>query len=264
MWAFVANIAGLAGILGISVTNFLTDSLKSWIAVAAFVGVCAYLICQIFIISKKVLSQTHPSGFLPLSSIAKYVTSDGKNLEFETLRHLQIKRPFLRHIDHAFHWTGSKEPKVSSEIQIVQPVKRSQNTTASSVKMIFPRTRIYNDVEVVHIKMLIDDSDEKSETYLSMRVQAPICLISFQVDLLHVTQRYHGESAKFTRSLIENGSAAVIEDIKIIQFSASTKSFFHMVTNPEPGYEYKLWWPRPMLTNGKAAGKRQGVKVQSP
>jgi len=121
--------------------------------------------------------------------------------------------------------------------------------------MVFPSTRIYNDVEVVHIRMQIDDSDEISETFLSQRVESPIRLISFRVELLHASTKYNGEVAKLTRSLIENGSSALVEDVDIVPFNVATKSFLYMVTNPEPGYSYKLSWPRPQLN-----GARNGIK----
>jgi hypothetical protein len=176
------------------------------------------------------------------------------------VRHIQIKRPFLRHINHRFNWSGSKEPVILSDIQTAGKPINVQGTTSQEVKLTFPTTRIYNDVEVVHMKMLLDDSDETSLTHLAQKVESPIRLLTYRVELLHVSNKYHGECAKLYRENFENGNAAVAEELQTIKFNPSTKSFDAKVPNPEPGYNYILAWPRP----GTSPSKTPKRKITRP
>lgn len=200
-----------------------------------------------FLSSKHLITQAYPKGYLPLSSFSKYTTSDGKNIVYEVFRHIQIKWPVLQKIEHRFEWTGTQEPRVQSDLQNSGAISPINGTRLKSLLLNFKHPKIYNSVEVIHFKMEIDDSDQASKPFLCQKVENPIYLISFRVELLNAQTTYFLEKAKFTRQNIANGSSAIEENLATISFDSATKSYFHQVPNPEPGYTYKLSWTRPPI-----------------
>ncbi|MDB5797225.1 MAG: hypothetical protein JWP36_1127, partial [Paucimonas sp.] len=253
----VAKITGIAGITGISLTQWLTDTVKALIALGAFVLLLAFCGYRLYLVSDHLLKEHYPKGYLPLSSTAKFTTSDGKTFVYELWRHIQVKRPALRKFEHRFEWSGTKVPLVRSDLQSVSPVADIPGETAKQVDLTFSQTRVYNEVEVVHILMDLDDSDGVSQPYLRQRVEAPIRLIAFDVELLHAPKQYNGEHAKLCRKSIEKGQSAVEQSLATVPFNAMTKSFAFQLHNPEPGFDYIFSWEKPPLAS---AARRRGDK----
>ena len=180
-------------------------------------------------------------------------TSDGKTYVYELYRHIQVKKPVMRIFEHKFLWSGTKDPRISSDLQTISPIKNIPGETRKVVELCFPQTRMYNDVEVVHLKMDCDDSDQAASPHIQHAVKHPIRVIAFDVELLHATKGYFGEKAKVIRRASGNGSA-IEEPLATVDFDPVTKSFSYRLLNPEPGYDYRIMWPRPPLpkVNGKA------------
>jgi len=162
----------------------------------------------------------------------------------ETHRHIQIKTAFEKRFTHKFLWTGSKAPIVTSDLQTVSAVESVAGENTKRVTLTFPRVRMFNEAEVVQLRMDIDDSDEIAQTYLRQRVDQPIRLIHFRVELLHASAKYFAQSALVTRCSTALDHA-IPEELKRVPFDAVTKSFSHQIIDPDPGYQYQLSWSRP-------------------
>lgn len=245
IFEFLGYLAVLATLLGVSATTLLTDPEKAWTALALVVSTALFICFQVYRMVRAHLNAQHPTGFLPLSSFAKYATSDGKNITYEMFRHLQIKLPCTSHFEHKFMWTGSTPPKVESDIQEVGQINSIPGETTKSIKLKFKKAKIYNDVEVIHLNMSMDDSDNKSKTFLQHNVSSPISFISFKVELLHAGAAYFGKHATLSRKDLLKGVRANTEFLQIYPFDAMSKSFSCNMNNPEPGYSYTLSWDRP-------------------
>lgn len=245
MWNWIGNIGALFGIGGISIAQFLSDADKAIIALCAFLLLLFYVG---YLFSRTVNRRwkiKYPKGYLPISTIGRMLTTDGKHIVYETTRHIQVKQAMMHHFEHRFFWTGTNDPKITSSLQTPSKIDCVHGEKTKCVKLKFPQTRVFDEVEVIHMRMDIDDSDAKSETFLSHSVDSPVTLISWRIELPFVTEKYNGSNAVLLRTALKNNGHPIDENIATIPFDAVTKSFFHDVTHPEPGYEYKLSWPRP-------------------
>jgi hypothetical protein len=245
IWTIITNIAVVASLLGVGAVTFLTDPIKQWIALAIFVVALVYYGYQMYRFVQGSLTRRYPEGFLPLSAFVRYVTSDGYNITYEIFRHIQIKRPYLSNFDHPFNWTGSHEPKCESDLQYICKISSVVGKTTKLLQLKFKKPRIYNDVEIIHFRMELDDSDHKSQTYVGQNVHDPIRLVCFRVELLHANQAYYNKVAVVSRKRVDNGTNSLDEILVRVKFDQATKSYYHQVTDPEPGYNYRLTWERP-------------------
>lgn len=249
MWSLLGNVAVIAGLLGVSATNFVDGSDKGYWALAAVVATCVFVCFQAYRATKASLERRYSNGYLPIASFMRYTTANGTDYVYELFRHIQIKKPFMRSFAHSFTWSGTNLPLIKSDLQSPGVAKERKNldgSTGTTVPLKFDVTKIYNDSEIVHLTMDIDDADQCSSPHLSQVVTAPIRLLSYRVELLHAPQSYCRQVAKFSRRP-SNQAGAADEHLLNINFDPITKSYSHQAQNPEPGYVYKLAWERPPL-----------------
>ena len=233
--------------MGVSASTLMTDKYKAWTAICLVVATVAFICIQVFRITKRQMEMQHPSGFLALSAFVRYASTDGKNITYEVFRHIQVKRPCLSFFEHKFMWSGSIQPKFESDLQEIGGVDSIKGENTKSLKLKFKRAKVYNDVEVIHIKMTMDDSDQKSETFIQQSVLSPVSVICFRVELLYTDTNYFGKKAILTRRETSKGHRASDETIGYYNFDATAKSFYCSVAEPEPGYTYRLAWERPNI-----------------
>ena len=245
MWGTVGNIGALASIIGISATNWFSDPTKAWIALAMFILLLLFAGWRTYAVTTHFLKQHYPKGYLPLSAASKWTTSDGKNVSYELIRHIQIKRPVMTYFDHKFFWSGTKDPVVNSVLQTPSVLTGTDGETSKTCRLHFRTYKKFNEVEVLQILMEIDDSDEASSPHLAHRVESPIRLITFEVELLHADKKYFGKHAKLCRSSLEKGESAIVEHLKLIPFNSMTRSYSLQLPDPEPGFKYIFSWERP-------------------
>jgi hypothetical protein len=253
MWRFFGNIASLAGIAGVSGTDLVGAQWKPWVALVAFISCMAYIAWRARKAFDTFSKQHYPRGYLPLSAFARYTTSDGCRITYELFRHIQIKKAYERVFRHHFFWSGSKDPVIRSDLQTVSSIRPIEGESMKEVVLTFPRIRMFNDVEVLHMRMELDDTDGKSSPYLAMNVEQPVRLLNFRVELLHANKTQHGKIATITRRPI-NKPAGKVEELGTVSFNTMTKSYSHQIADPEPGWNYRIEWVKP---NG---AKRNGVK----
>jgi hypothetical protein len=245
MWQWIGNIAALATLAGLSLAQFLTDSVKAWLALVAWLLLLVYIG---FLVARTISTRwalKFPKGYSPISTVGRLITTDGKHLVYETTRHIQIKTAVMRHFEHRFFWTGSKDPVITSTLQEPSKIDPIPGEKTKCVRLKFKQTRVFDEVEVIHIRMDLDDSDQTSKPYLSHRVETPITLISWRIELLHAANTYHGSHAVITRTALSNQGNPVEEHLEKVPFDAITKSFLYSIIHPEPGYQYCMTWPKP-------------------
>ncbi|AGW92097.1 hypothetical protein N234_18850 [Ralstonia pickettii DTP0602] len=260
MWQVVSNVGALLGILGVSITNFISDENKAWISLGVITILMVIVGWRVWKVTDHYVKQHYPKGYVPLSASARWTTSDGQNITYELTRHIQIKTARMRSFEQRFCWTGTKLPVVKSDLHTASSITDVPNENLKKFKLTFPQTRIFNDVEIVQFQMQIDDSDEAAETQVTQMVEDPMRLIDFRVELLHMNGRYQGQKATVSRIALDRSINAKDEVLDSIAFDPSTKSFSHKILNPEPGYAYKLAWPR----NAVGAAKRTQKKAGQP
>jgi hypothetical protein len=114
MWKLAGNLASLAGILGVSASDLIGEQWKPWVALVAFISCMAYITLRAHKVFNRFSKQHYPSGYLPISSFNRYTTLDGKRIQYEVHRHIQVKTAYMKSFEHRFQWTGTKDPVVSS------------------------------------------------------------------------------------------------------------------------------------------------------
>lgn len=252
MWGWVT---GFVGITGASVISFVKES---W---AAHLSVSVAIVCLLVVTGKvlwvlhKAQQRHYPKGYLPISAIARFSTLDGKFFKYEAVRHIQIKTAWMKGFDHKFFWTGSNQPRIVSSLQIPEPTFSDEPDGYKKVELKFKAPKFYNDTEVIHFEMSIDDSDQKSSPFLAFDVNNPMQLLEFRVDLIHANKAYMKNSARLERRLIKVNQSHPYERCEIIPFDGMTKSYRAVVIDPSPGYSYRLIWEKPAVQGVPKAKK---------
>lgn len=243
-WEIIVVGSVLCGVTGLSLFSFASDALKANIALGGFLLFLVFLGWKAQRTFNQVLGKTYINGYDKLSTFVRYSTSDGDNIQYETFRHIQNKHLLRDYIEHEFHWTGSKPPVITSCLQEIGPVEPVAGTTRSKVRVKFRRPILFNEVEVLHLRMEIDDTDHKSETRIGLLVREPTKLITFKAELLHAKGKYNGATARILRSDIDKNNGNPPKQIGTVKFDTVSKSFEHILPNPEPGFTYSLEWDR--------------------
>ena len=180
-----------------------------------------------------------------ISTDIKYETDDGFKISYETYRIIQSKSVYLDSIEHGFKWSGSKEAKISSDMQKVGELISSGRDSESydKVRLIFPTPWMYNENCVVHFHAEMDDSDEQSETMISYKVSSYAEFIHFRVILRYKPEGCK-DKAKVYIKKISSDTMAKEKELLTIPFDDKTKSYEFVQDKPKIGYFYILRWER--------------------
>lgn len=243
-WQILIAGSVLASFTGLSLFTFASDPLKANIALGAFLLFLVFLGWRAQRTFNQVLDKTYLNGYETLSTFVRYSTSDGNKIQYETFRHIQNKVLVRDHMEHKFHWTGSKAPKITSCLQEIGEIQPVEDTAQSKVRINFKKPILFNEVEVVHLRMELDDSDHSSKTYVGLLVREPTKAITFKVELLHSKDKFNGTYAKILRNDIDRNKGNPPKEIESVQFDSVSKSFEYILPNPSPGYRYSLEWER--------------------
>lgn len=248
------------GIIGVSFAAVLSDEYQRLIAMFALILTLGFIVWRVWVYTKDRIEQKYPDGYATLSSFAKWTTFDGIISTYDQFRHIQIKQPVKTCFEQIYHWSGSISPKVSSSLQDCCGPEHIPGAEQKMVRLKFHRAKVYNEVEIIHTKMITDDTDGKAEPYLCQNVKHPVYLISFRVDLLHVGPAYFGKQAEVTRTNNSQGQNPLAEHVDYVPFDPVTKSFSWQKANPEPGYRYKIEWEKPPAQRAKPDRRRGKAK----
>jgi hypothetical protein len=219
---------------------FIEDKNKVLISFLFFIFLLLVLIGTLIYTILKFLSNS-TSDFESKSTFIKYETLDGNKISYEVYKLIQCKRPMLSKYDYSFKWSGTHLPNITSELQKVENVLDSRDpSNYDKAILIFSKPLSFNDSCVINFKADLDDTDKKSETYISNRIIRPVDIIHYRIVL-----RYKDTSSNaiLERRKIESASQ-VFEKIKEIAFDYTSKSYEYALLNPELGYIYRIKWDR--------------------
>lgn len=182
-----------------------------------------------------------PNGYINDSSYVRYFTRDGIHIEYETYKYIQCKKLLITEHEHGFKWSGTQAPEIFSDIQEVKKIENSNNGTYDKVFLKFKKPLRYNECETIHVKMKLDNSDDKAKPYLETRLSSPLKLLRWKIELLHKQETYNGR-AVFKRRKIGDEFNHQYDEIKTIAFDPISKSYDLSIPWPDPGYYYRLDW----------------------
>jgi hypothetical protein len=175
------------------------------------------------------------------STFIKYETVDGNKITYEVYKLIQCKRPISSDYTYNFKWSGTHLPTIYSNLQDVTDIYDDKNPSNYDRAILkFKNPLKFNDSCVLHFKADLDDTDQKSDTYVSNRILKPVDVIHLRVILKH---KSNSSNAVLERKKIDSVSQNFIE-LKEIAFDLNSKSYEHHLLNPEVGYIYRLRWER--------------------
>lgn len=172
----------------------------------------------------------------------KYETSDGYNIDYNVYKVIQSKSILLKELKHGFKWTGSKEPKISSNLQECINTKHNIDDDSFNFACLNLKTPLYyNQTALLHFRAEMNDSDQRSETMISCKVSSFIEIIKFRVILKHIN---YDSKAKLYKRKINSLTLNKEKEIATIPFDINTKTYEYIQERPEIGFFYILRWER--------------------
>lgn len=232
-----------AGICSIVSLFLIFAKDKNQLILSLIVFIVFLVICFLRLIwfTSQFLMSKSENGYYKLATIVKYTTSDGKHITHDLQKYIQCKQMIMMEHDHEFYWTGSQEPVIESETMKFEEIRKGDDHYKKAIlKFITPL--VYNRFFLVHIRMILDDSNGSSKPYINMRVKENTQLITFRVELLHKKRKV--PDATLSRSKISANGSDISEFIEMVPFNSKTFSYDCNKYNPEVGYSYKLEWEK--------------------
>lgn len=241
---WLALLATIFTILGINLSQLIQEPIQSWIVFGLSCFLILFTIVRIYLVSKNIMKHEYPNGYSTSASFFKYSTLNGIHATYEQFRYIQVKSPYKSSFEHRFHWTGTNQPKVESDLQTVGDITNGEDDLGRkfySTSLMSNHSLIYNECDILHTKATIENDDARP--FLAQNVKEPIKLLNFKIELWHAPSEYNNR-AKIVRQLIDKPSSNE-EEIDWVDFNHSTKSFSYTVIKPIAGYCYKIEWTKP-------------------
>ena len=234
-------VAGLASVIGLFIV-FLPNKNQVIIALCAFIAFLLIILIRIFWLTNQFLKNKSENGYDKLATLVRYRSEDGRFITNEIQKYIQCKTVIMDKHIHEFYWSGSTHPIVESDTMSFDCIKESDDGYKKAF-LKFKDPLVYNGVFVVHIRMKMDDSDQKSKPYISMRVKEKTQLVTFKVELFY-KHGNHIPNARISKKKL--GTLAPMDDeyINNIPFNTKTFSYEYNIYNPEVGYSYKIEWEK--------------------
>jgi hypothetical protein len=239
---YLTPFASIASIIGVILIAF-NDKTNGIIALSCLIIFLLALYIRLYILLNRMIQNKYPKGVARLSTSFKYSTNDSKYIKYEVYKHIQCKLLFMKKLSHDFKWSGTVVPKIYSKLQNVSSNIIRNAKDYDKVELFFKSPLLYNQVAIIHIGMDLDDSDNKSKTYLETKISQPILQVHFKVELCYKPDNYNIES-KLLRKDFESNLNEDFELLELIPFDSKLKSYDYYLLNPEPGYYYRLAWER--------------------
>lgn len=245
-WSTVWNSAGIiASVAAFMLALFVAkDSTQAWIACSFFILFLIYVAIRVTFTINQLVKQTYVDGYAKLATHVHYICVDGKIVEYETQKIIQSKVPCLFKVKHGFKWSGTKPPEITSEYhEIVDTIKRNDKSEFDQVVIQLCEPLLYNQVGVVSIKMIIDDSDHKSEPRSSHKVEEPTQVISWRISLGGTNDRSHAP-ARLLKCSLHSKTGPKWEFLHNVPYHQVHRCYETRLLYPDFGYIYKLEWDR--------------------
>lgn len=182
----------------------------------------------------------HYSNFI----FKKMTTTDGKHFVYDVYIDIQCKKPIMLEGKYNFKWSGTLPPVIKSNLQKLGTIVRAQNSTDFDyINYYLVNPLLYNQSAVLHINMELNDSDGKASPHLETKVEVPVEVICYRVELTNKTAKYNS-AAKIYKRLIKAEITPKNELVNSVQFNKATKSFEYFLIKPEIGYYYRMEWEK--------------------
>lgn len=217
---------------------FLAARDQAIIALLVFIVFLLLIFVRIFYVSRSFLAQRTEDGYDRLATMAKFHCSDGKMVLYDLHKFIQCKQIMMAKHEHEFRWTGSSDPKISSDTMNYEGPQPGEKGFTRAIFR-FKKPLLYNDVFVVHIRMEIDDTDKKSKPYLQHWVHDPVQMITFRVELPYKTGRVQDARLLFREIGKEHEEYKFIRGVP---FDKKTSSYEYAVYNPQVNHCYMIEW----------------------
>lgn len=176
--------------------------------------------------------------------VISYEVVNAQTHKHDLYKIIQSKRPFLYSIYHGFSWSGSKQPRISSELQEIGELKKgTKGDPFDRVELILKKPLLYNETTTAHFHADMDDTDGKAEPFLNFAVNVPMTMISYKVILRDKPEGF-SDKAIVEKIPTREGSIRAHELVDEVCFDSETKSYSYSLPYPEPGYSYKLSWKK--------------------
>jgi hypothetical protein len=239
---YYAMIASTASIVSI-VIIFAPIPNQSIFALATFVIFLLIILFRILWLIDYTLKSRNTSDLLNFATIIKHTISETNQVSSELYKFVQCKHALITEYEHPYYWTGSREPKITSSTQKFIGTTKSGNDKYDKAHFSFQSPLIYNQVSVIHVKMDIDDSDNKSDPFLEMRVPNIISFIQFKVELRN-KKSGKTPNAVLKRKKMDGTKNHDFELLEDVIFDLSSKSYECTLVYPAIGYFYRLEWKK--------------------
>ena len=239
------GLSYLCSILGV-ILLFVNNKLACIIALIVFCVGFIFIIYGIMKAINKMVLENSDKEYKSIATALVYQTTspDGRKSTLETYRMIQCKRLFLTEIHFNFKWTGTKQPQLSSNAQIIENVHHDEDGNKWDDAIVkFTKPLRYNECTVINIKTENDDFDDTAQPWLSCKLSAPIEMLVFRILLSHKPDNY-ADPAVFERKKIDADIDGDYKYIERIEFDQKNKQYSFSKVNPEPGFIYRLKWEK--------------------
>jgi len=235
---FIASLASLIGLL----TVFIRD--KDAVIVALIFFCTMLLIFTVgLLITLFKIANINNKEFDSQSTFVKYDTIDGKKITYEVYKLIQSTKPVMNNVPYNFKWSGTHLPKITSDLQKVTNVIDDQDPSKYDRAILrLNKPLYYNQSQVLHFKAELDDTDQKSDTFVSSRITREIDIIHYRIILKYKPHGYN-VNAILERKAI-NSIRGNYEKILEISFDSHTKSYEYHLLKPDLNYVYRIRWIR--------------------
>lgn len=214
------------------------------IALVSFILFLALLLLKIWLLINTFLKTHHPKGYQSNFSFIKYHTEDGKHITHEVYKDIQCKQSIMPEYVHGFKWSGTIEPKISSNLQGYGPITKSTNPNDyDKVVFNFKAPLLYNQSAVLHVIMELNDCDGQAKPYIESKIDNPIQVIAYRIELLHKGGKYKG-FATISKKPINSAISVGYQTLEKLSFNHLTKSYEYFLQMPEAGHFYRIEWEK--------------------
>lgn len=241
-WVTIASaVFGLVAL----VVSIVSNQLGVILALTAVILFLFAIIFYVGYVINKLIKYSYPSEFLIHSQFTKYVFSDETHVVLDSYRLIQSKKTLLPAIKWGFIWTGRNDPRISSNLQDCDGtiIKRQSVGDYDHVLLKFKNPLFYNESAVVHFHAEMTDEEKIAQPHLDVKIETPRSVVDYRVILAYKDDGY-SKKAVFKKKLINSLTPAEYEEICEVPFNPVSKSYEHVLTDPEIGYYYRLEWER--------------------
>lgn len=205
------------------------------------------IILTLFSWSTRIFTSSEDKDYIVNSVSSKLVRLGNNQYEYDVYKDIQSRVPVLTALDTRFKWTGDiidpSTVKVTSVTHDTENI-RVDDEGYDTIRLLFKVPLYYKQAFTCHYKISnLTDKTTTAEQYLSHMVKSneTISLICFDVLLKDVDANYNKE-AVLQKKKASAPPGAKYQELRKIPFDPNSKSYHCDCSNPDSGYDYRLYW----------------------